>query len=299
MKVSLITATTTILLTATIAESASALDRVLHWGGGAHHKGQGGRLAKLQQMVDLRCNSDFACPVTITGCDAEIEKPERPGAWDSWWDMSEEERADKKAEVEAFRQQILTCACCDGKTVQELVGRDRESRLEKIQEKVDSKCNSDFTCPDTITGCDSEIDKPDKPGAFEWWWDMSEEEKDMAKAEMEAFKQQLLVCTCCDGKTIQELMGRESDFDGDDSDESTSLDEGRFDSSSTSEDSDTEDEFEDFELSSSLPEQAVSIAKASAAVDGLDIGNSNPAAGQASISWVLVLATFGIVGLAL
>mmetsp|Transcript_9450 Transcript_9450/g.14064 ORF Transcript_9450/g.14064 Transcript_9450/m.14064 type:complete len:128 (+) Transcript_9450:169-552(+) len=127
---------------------------------------------------------------------------------------------------------------------------------------------------------------------------MSEEEKVEAKAEMEAkvdtFKQQILVCACCDGKTLQELVGndRTSVYDEDSSE--SSLDEEGSESISSSQDVGIEDINTDL---TSLPEQAVEIARASAAVDGLV--QSNPAAGQASISWVFAIAAFGIVGLTL
>ena len=127
-KMNLSRVTITVLLTAA-AESASG--RTLHWG--QHQGGQGGRredfLAKLQGMVDTKCNSDFVCPESVTGCDEVIDKPERPLL--TWWNMSDEEKAEAKAEMEAkkdaFKEQVLTCACCDGKTVEELVGNGRIS----------------------------------------------------------------------------------------------------------------------------------------------------------------------------
>jgi len=255
-------------------------------------------------MVETECNADFVCPESVTGCDANIEKPERPIG--TWWGMSEEEKVEAKAEMEAkvdtFKQQILVCACCDGKSLQELVGNDRSEGgrgkqiLAKLQEMVETECNADFVCPESVTGCDANIEKPERP--IGTWWGMSEEEKVEAKAEMEAkvdtFKQQILVCACCDGKSLQELVGndRTSVYDEDSSE--SSLDEEGSESISSSQDVGIEDISTDL---TSLPEQAVEIARASAAVDGLI--QSNPAAGQASISWVFAIAAFGIVGLTL
>ena len=180
--------------------------------------------------------------------------------------------------------------------------------LAKLQQEVESECNSDFVCPDSVTGCDAVIEKPERPMLS--WWDMSEDEKLAAKAEMEAkvdaFKEQVLTCTCCDGKTIDELVGidrisaydeesLESSFDEEGSE--SSFDEEGSESSSSSKDGGTEDFVEDTDLSS-LPEQATAIVRASAAVDGFDI-QANPAAGQASISWVIAIAAFGIAGWAL
>ena len=302
--------TITVLLTAA-AESASGSGRVLHWG--QHNQGgQGGRgkdiLAKLQGMVDTECNSDFVCPESVMGCDEIIDKPERPLF--TWWNMSEEEKAEAKAEMEVkkdtFKEQVLTCACCDGKTVEELVGYDQggqggrgEDILVKLQGMVDTECNSDFVCPESVTGCDEIIDKPERP--LLTWWNMSEEEKAEAKAEMEAkkdtFKEQVLTCACCDGKTVEELVGHDRIRVYDEDSSGSSLDEEGSESSSSSQDDGSEDIIgEDTDLSS-LPGQATSIARASAAVDGLDIQSN--AAGQAGISWAFVFAVFGIASWAL
>jgi hypothetical protein len=168
--------------------------------------------------------------------------------------------------------------------------------LAKLQEMVETECNADFVCPESVTGCDANIEKPERP--IGTWWGMSEEEKVAAKAEMEAkvdtFKQQILVCACCDGKSLQELVGndRTSVYDEDSSE--SSLDEEGSESISSSQDVGIEDINTDL---TSLPEQAVEIARASAAVDGLV--QSNPSAGQASISWVFAIAAFGIIGLTL
>ena len=264
-------------------------------------------LAKLQQKVESKCNSDFLCPDEVTGCDAVIERPERPML--DWLDMSEEERlaakADMKAEVEAFKEQVLTCACCAGKSLEELVGDQGgpgKFMLAKLQEKVESKCKSDFVCPDEVTGCDAVIERPERPMLD--WLDMSEEEKLAAKADMkaevEAFKEQVLTCACCAGKTLEELVGPDNDrirfYDEETSD--SSFDGEGWESSSSSEDGGTED-IEDVDLGS-LPAQATSIVRASAAVDGLDV-QSNPAAGHASISWAIAIAAaaVGIAGWAL
>ena len=290
----------------TAAESvASTSGRSLHWG---KHRG-GGKfmLAKLQEKIDAKCNSDFVCPDEVTGCDAVIEKPERPML--DWLDMTDEEKlaakADMKAEVDAFKEQVLTCACCAGKTLEELVGDQGgpgKFMLAKLQEKVESKCNSDFVCPDEVTGCDAVIERPERPMLD--WLDMSEEEKLAAKADMkaevDAFKEQVLTCACCAGKTLEELVGPDNDrirFYDEDTSESSFDGEG-WESSSSSEDGEMEDTVEDADLSS-LPAQATSIVRASAAVDGLDV-QSNPA-GHASISWAIAIAAaaFGIAGWAL
>ncbi|KAL7447074.1 hypothetical protein ACHAXM_010745 [Skeletonema potamos] len=157
---------------------------------------------------------------------------------------------------------------------------------------------------DQVTDC-TNIEKPEKPTD---WWNMSDEEKADAKAEMEAtnstFKQQILVCACCEGKTIQELVGvtRASDETSDEN-ESSYDEDGSEAGSSSSQDSGTTDvNTGDTEDSlSALPEHAVAIAKASATVDGSDIQTaflSNPAAG-ASFSWFLAITAFVMVGLAL
>jgi hypothetical protein len=169
--------------------------------------------------------------------------------------------------------------------------------IAKLQEMVESECTSDFACPESITDC-ANIEKPEKPTD---WWNMSDGEKANAKAEMEAtkdtFKQQVLVCACCEGKTVQELVGY--DEDGSES----SLDEDGSDSSSSQDGGTTDINTEDTEdLLSSLPENAVAVAKASATVNDSELQNaflSNPAAGHASLSWVLTIAAFGMVGLAL
>jgi len=265
-------------------------------------------------MIDTECNSDFVCPESVTGCDEVIDKPERPLL--TWWNMSDEEKAEAKAEMEAkkdaFKEQVLTCACCDGKTVEELVGYDEDGQggrrkdiLAKLQGMIDTECNSDFVCPESVTGCDEVIDKPERP--LLTWWNMSDEEKAEAKAEMEAkkdaFKEQVLTCACCDGKTVEELVGNDriSIYD-EDGLESSSLDEDGLESSSSSEDDSSEDSSEDSigedtDLAS-LPGQATSIARASAAVDGLNLSN---AAGHAGMSWALIFAaaSFGIASLAL
>mmetsp|Transcript_18743 Transcript_18743/g.30704 ORF Transcript_18743/g.30704 Transcript_18743/m.30704 type:complete len:213 (+) Transcript_18743:61-699(+) len=171
--------------------------------------------------------------------------------------------------------------------------------LAKLQQEVESECNSDFVCPDSVTGCDAVIEKPERPMLS--WWDMSEDEKLAAKAEMEAkvdaFKEQVLTCACCDGKTIDELVGIDRIRAYDEEGSESSFDEEGSESSSSSQDGGTEDFVEDTDLSS-LPEQATAIVRASAAVDGFDI-QANPAAGQASISWVIAIAAFGIAGWAL
>ena len=137
------------------------------------------------------------------------------------------------------------------------------------------------------------------------WLDMSEEEKLAAKADMkaevDAFKEQVLTCACCAGKTLEELVGPNNDrirfYDEDTSD--SSFDGEGWESSSSSEDGGTEDTVEDTDQSS-LPGLATTIARASAAIDGLDM-QSNPAAGHASISWAIAIAAaaFGIAGWAL
>jgi hypothetical protein len=166
--------------------------------------------------------------------------------------------------------------------------------IAKLQEMVESECTSDFACPESITDC-ANIEKPEKPTD---WWNMSEEEKANAKAEMEVtkdtFKQQVLVCACCEGKTVQ-LVG----YDGSES----SLDEDGSDSSSSQDGGTTDINNEDTaDLVSSHPENAVAVAKASATVDDSELQNaflSNPAAGHASLSWVLAIVAIGMVGLAL
>ena len=125
MQLSLITIAA--LLTGAAGAVASASVPVLHLGG--HGQGGQGRdiVAKLQGIVESECNSGFVCPESITDC-ANIEKPEKPTTTTNWWNMSEEEKAVAKAEMQAtkdtFKQQVLVCACCGGKTVQELVGYD-------------------------------------------------------------------------------------------------------------------------------------------------------------------------------
>lgn len=176
--------------------------------------------------------------------------------------------------------------------------------LAKLQGMVDTKCNADFICPETVTGCDEVIDKPERP--LLTWWNMSEDEKAEAKAEMEdkkdAFKEQVLTCACCDGKTVEELVGNSRVIDYDEVGLESSLDEDGLENSVSSQDDSSKDSSEDSIGEdtdfTSLPGQAISLARASAAVDGLDISN---AAGHAGMSWALIFAaaSFGIATLAL
>ena len=94
---------------------------------------------------------------------------------------------------------------------------------------------------------------------------MSEEEKTVAKAEMqamkEAFKEKVVYCVCCQDMTIQDLLASNADESGE--------------AVSTAE---------------------LAISKALAAVDGSDPSKSNPASGPASLSLASALAIAAFIG---
>ena len=241
-------------------------------------------ISKLQEKVDSQCTEDFDCSLE-TDCTI-IEKPEKPEG--GWWNMSDEDKAEMELKKEAFKEQVVFCACCEQKSVGELLGVEvgedgsyesssshdsseggyhhghggHEGFISKLQEMADFECStSDIAC-DQPVDC-ANIEKPEKDHSD--WWSMSEEEKTAAKAEMqemkEAFKEKVVYCVCCEDMSIQDLVA--------------------------SNDADASGEAVSTELA---------ISKALAAVDGSDPSKSNPASGPASLSWAWALAIAGCIG---
>ena len=104
----------TVLLALSNAE-ADSTERILRRGGRKFR-------AKLQNMIDTECTDTFTCPVdppTLDEC--TFEKPERP----SFEGLTQEEIQQLKEDFRAARkerkQQILTCACCGGFTLDEML----------------------------------------------------------------------------------------------------------------------------------------------------------------------------------
>lgn len=244
-------------------------------------------ISKLQEKVDSQCTEDFDCSLE-TGCTI-IEKPEKPEG--GWFNMSDGDKAEMelKMKKEAFKEQVVFCACCEQKSVGELLGVEvgedgsyesssshdgsegghhghgggHEGFISKLQEMADSECStSDIACDQTVD-C-TNIEKPEKDHDHSNWMNMSDEDKAAAKAEMqamkEAFKEKVVYCVCCEGMTIQDLLASNADESG----EAVSTE--------------------------------LAISKALAAVDGSDPSKSNPASGPASLSWAWALAIAGCIG---
>lgn len=266
------------LLVAALLTGTSS-GRMLHRGGGGHGGGRGSMISKLQEKVDSQCTEDFDCSLQ-TDC-TSIEKPEKPE--DGWLNVSDEDKAEMELKKEAFKEQVLYCACCEQKSVGELLGVEvgedgsyesssshdgsgggyhhghggHEGFISKLQEMADSECStSDIACDQTVD-C-ANIEKPEKPEGG--WMKMSDEDKAAAKAEMHAIKEKVVYCVCCDGLSIQDLLTSNADESG----EATSTE--------------------------------LAISKALAVVDGSDPSKSNPASSPASFSWAWALAITAFIG---
>jgi hypothetical protein len=267
--------------------TGTSSSRMLHRGGGGHGGGRGSYIvSKLQEKVDSQCTEDFDCSLE-TDC-TNIDKPEKPEG--GWLNMSDEDKAEMELKKEAFKEQVVFCACCEQKSVGELLGVEvgedgsyesssshdvsgggyhhghggHDGFISKLQQMADSECStSDIACDQTVD-C-TNIEKPEKEDHdHSNWMNMSDEDKAAAKAEMqamkEAFKEKVVYCVCCDGMSIQDLLASNADESGEAA--STEL----------------------------------AISKALAAVDGSDPSKSNPASGPASLSWAWALAIAVFIG---
>mmetsp|Transcript_27433 Transcript_27433/g.40861 ORF Transcript_27433/g.40861 Transcript_27433/m.40861 type:complete len:196 (-) Transcript_27433:196-783(-) len=105
------------LLALSNAESDTS-ERILRRGGG------GGKLAKLQNMIDTECTASFSltCPDDDpTDDDCTFEKPERPNFTDLSQDEIQQLKEDYRAMRQERKQQLLVCACCGGYSLDEML----------------------------------------------------------------------------------------------------------------------------------------------------------------------------------
>jgi hypothetical protein len=83
-------------------------------------RGNGDKLAKLQNLIDTECTPSFSCPVTPSKDDCTFEKLERPDITGLSEDQIEKLMEEFQALKQERKQQLLTCACCGKFTLEEM-----------------------------------------------------------------------------------------------------------------------------------------------------------------------------------
>ena len=85
-------------------------------------RGRGDKLAKLQNMIDTKCNADFTCPVDTPSIEeCTFEKPERPDTTGLSQEEIQQLKEDGKGMRQERKQQILMCACCGSFSLDEML----------------------------------------------------------------------------------------------------------------------------------------------------------------------------------
>lgn len=83
------------------------------------------------------------------------------------------------------------------------------NKLAKLQNMIDTKCTAEFslTCPDDELGDDEcTFEKPERPDITGLSQEEVQQLKEDYRAERQERKEQLLVCACCGGYTLDEML---------------------------------------------------------------------------------------------
>eukprot|EP00986_Skeletonema_menzelii_P006102 scaffold2305_cov145-Skeletonema_menzelii.AAC.9 len=186
--------------------------------------------------------------ILIEGCDDDMSEEDAADLKDTinkalkekrekFRGMSAEERAEYREQKEKVRQRnaenVMKCGCCSDNPefeLGELVGQiegavaktldfsipkgedthDGSHGVSRLQAMVDAKCPAYIlSCPnetiDLSLGTECVLEKPHVD-----WSGLSPEERDEWKEQKNAFKEQVLKCSCCTGTSVAELFGDET-----------------------------------------------------------------------------------------
>ncbi|KAK1740438.1 hypothetical protein QTG54_008533 [Skeletonema marinoi] len=81
-------------------------------------------------------------------------------------------------------------------------------KLAKLQNMIDTECTASFSlsCPDDPTDDDCTFEKPERPNFTDLSQDEIQQLKEDYRAMRKERKQQLLVCACCGGYSLDEML---------------------------------------------------------------------------------------------
>lgn len=161
------------LLSVEVGEDGSYDSSSSHDGSEGHHGGgHEGFISKLQEMADSECStSDIACDQSTVNC-ANIEKPGKDHDHSDWMNMSDEDKAAAKAEMQAmkeeFKEKVVYCVCCKDMSIQDLLASNDADEYGEAASTAELAISKALAAVD---GSDPSKSNPaSSPASLSWAW---------------------------------------------------------------------------------------------------------------------------------
>jgi len=111
--------------------------------------------------------------------------------------------------ISTFVAALLALSNAEPESSERILKRGGANKLAKLQNMIDTKCTATFslTCPDdSPSEDDCTFEKPERPDTTELSQEEIQQLKEDYRAERKERKEQLLVCACCEGYSLGEML---------------------------------------------------------------------------------------------